>query len=309
MAPSDMDAVVGALRAADRVVVTSHDNPDGDALGSLLATELTLRAMGKDATGYLCGEVPLPNEYRFMGLDDLQRGDAPEMAGRVLVAVDCANESRLGREPERILGAAELVVNIDHHHDNTRFGDVNLIEGRVLSAGLGHLVIESIAGGRMLVAQQADAATGSYVSSRVAALPAAWARRPARSTSARAEEPSRRLLPAATRSLRAPSRARRTASGAAFADKGRSSGCPHASHASRPSGMSESHRAQRGMLPTASHLRLDGREGRPSRWRQSGYKRSDLDIEGDNDMARSAWMGRGFPWLVPVKRAFPKSFK
>jgi phosphoesterase RecJ-like protein len=132
---TDLTEVADALRSHERFVVTTHENPDGDALGSLLATELTLRALGKEATAFLAGDVPLPNEYRFMPLDDLERGDAPDLAGRVLVAVDCANESRLGREPERILGSADLVVNIDHHHDNSRFGGVNLIVADASSTG------------------------------------------------------------------------------------------------------------------------------------------------------------------------------
>ena len=44
---------------------------------------------------------------------------------RVLLALDCANESRLGPDPE-VLVTAQLVVNVDHHHDNSRFGDLNL---------------------------------------------------------------------------------------------------------------------------------------------------------------------------------------
>ena len=63
---TDLTEVTNALRAHERFVVTTHENPDGDALGSLLATVLTLRALGKEATPYLCGEVPLPDEYRFM---------------------------------------------------------------------------------------------------------------------------------------------------------------------------------------------------------------------------------------------------
>ena len=133
---TDLTEVTNALRSHARFVVTTHENPDGDALGSLLATVLTLRALDKEAVPYLCGDVPLPDEYRFMGLDgDLQRGDPQDLAGRVLVAVDCANESRLGREPERLLGTADLVVNIDHHHDNTRFGQVNLIVADASSTG------------------------------------------------------------------------------------------------------------------------------------------------------------------------------
>ncbi len=132
---TELEQVVAALREHDRFVATTHENPDGDALGSLLATTLALRAAGKDAEMYLFGEVPLPDEYRFMELDGLARGAAPDLSGRVLVAVDCANESRLGRDAETLLGSAELVVDIDHHHDNTRFGDVNLIVPNASSTG------------------------------------------------------------------------------------------------------------------------------------------------------------------------------
>ena len=60
MPSSDIDAVVEALRAGDRFVVTSHDNPDGDALGSLLAMHLALVSLGKDSVMVLGGEQPLP---------------------------------------------------------------------------------------------------------------------------------------------------------------------------------------------------------------------------------------------------------
>jgi phosphoesterase RecJ-like protein len=50
-----------------------------------------------------------------------------DLAERVLLAVDCANERRIGEDTAAIDGAA-LVVNVDHHHDNSRFGDVNLID-------------------------------------------------------------------------------------------------------------------------------------------------------------------------------------
>jgi bifunctional oligoribonuclease and PAP phosphatase NrnA len=122
---ADLDAVVEALRSHDRFLVTTHENPDGDALGSLLATTLALRQLGKDVYMYLAGHAPLPGEYTFMDLDKLKR-TLPEGDERVLVAVDCANESRLGPDPE-ILHQSPFTVDIDHHHDNTRFGDVNLI--------------------------------------------------------------------------------------------------------------------------------------------------------------------------------------
>src|SRR5919106_2231896 len=123
---SDLEAVADAIRAHERFLVTTHENPDGDALGSLLAMTLALGHLGKDAVMYLAGGAPLPAEYAFMHLDGVLRELPGDAADRVLVAVDCANESRLGPDPE-ILHSAPLVLNIDHHHDNTRFGDVNLV--------------------------------------------------------------------------------------------------------------------------------------------------------------------------------------
>ena len=127
MTTSDADAVIDALRANDRFVVTSHDNPDGDALGSLLATHLALQSLGKDSVMVLGGPAPLPGEYHFLGLEEhgLLRGAPADTAERVLVAVDCAQESRIVET--RLVEEARLTVNVDHHHDNTRFGDVNLV--------------------------------------------------------------------------------------------------------------------------------------------------------------------------------------
>src|SRR5713226_6562655 len=121
---ADLEAVVDALRSHDRFLVTTHENPDGDALGSLLAMTLALRQLGKDAYMYIAGQAPLPGEYAFMPLEELHRELPADASERILLAVDCANESRLGPDPE-ILHAARFTIDIDHHHDNTRFGNVN----------------------------------------------------------------------------------------------------------------------------------------------------------------------------------------
>src|SRR6478609_4123920 len=131
---TDLQAVVAALREHDRFLVVTHENPDGDALGSLLATTLTLRELGKDVEMYLGGSGALPREYAFMHLDGLRRSLPDDLERRVLVAVDCAKAYRMGPDPEPV-ERASLVLNIDHHHDNTRFGDVNLIVADASSTG------------------------------------------------------------------------------------------------------------------------------------------------------------------------------
>jgi phosphoesterase RecJ-like protein len=131
---SDLQAVAAALREHDRFLVVTHENPDGDALGSLLATTLALRQLGKDALMFLSGDAPLPREYAFMQLDGVLRELPDDTEERVLVAVDCAKVDRIG--PDRApVERARLVVNIDHHHDNSRFGDINLIAPEASSTG------------------------------------------------------------------------------------------------------------------------------------------------------------------------------
>ncbi|MGH3137295.1 MAG: DHH family phosphoesterase [Gaiellaceae bacterium] len=133
---ADMNAVVAALRDNERFVVTSHEAPDGDALGSILAMGLALSQLGKDAVMFLGGVAPLPGEYRFLEIEKvgLQRTQPKDFAERVLVAVDCASAGRVGAEPG-LVEAAPFTVNIDHHHDNPRFGDVNLIVADASSTG------------------------------------------------------------------------------------------------------------------------------------------------------------------------------
>jgi phosphoesterase RecJ-like protein len=115
------EQVLDELRTAERFLLVTHENPDGDALGSLVATHGILKAMGKDVLMYLAPrDFPLPYEYRFFGLDDLVTAPPPDVAQRTIVFLDCGNADR---SPIDVAGAH--VLNVDHHHDNTRFGNVN----------------------------------------------------------------------------------------------------------------------------------------------------------------------------------------
>ena len=123
---TDVPAVAAAIRSHTRFCVVTHENPDGDALGSMLAAKLGLDALGKDAVMYLSGDAPLPAEYHFLPLSALLREVPHDVEERVLLAVDCANERRIGPDTEAV-DRAELVLNIDHHHDNSCFGALNLV--------------------------------------------------------------------------------------------------------------------------------------------------------------------------------------
>src|SRR5579864_3675487 len=129
---SELDAVVDVLRSRPRFLVVTHESPDGDALGSMLAATLALRRLGKEALMYLAGELALPAEYAFLPLRELLRQPPADLGERVLLALDCANARRLGRD-DALLAQASLVVNVDHHHDNSRFGAVNLVDAAASS--------------------------------------------------------------------------------------------------------------------------------------------------------------------------------
>src|SRR5919201_3966888 len=130
----DLQAVVAALAAADSVLVATHENPDGDAIGSMTAAAAGLRQLGKEVRMYLEPASTIPHEVSFLNTDGLERDiDPAEVEGWTLLVLDCGNERRLGEIHEALREQAGCVVDVDHHHDNSRFGDVNLVDGHASS--------------------------------------------------------------------------------------------------------------------------------------------------------------------------------
>jgi phosphoesterase RecJ-like protein len=123
-ATSTREAILEEIRAADRFVCTTHENPDGDAIGSLAAMQRILTGLGKDAVCFMAEhEFPLPYEYRFIELPRLAHEPPADLDRRTIVFLDCGN---IDRTPEDVLKRNDgHILNIDHHHDNTRFGTVN----------------------------------------------------------------------------------------------------------------------------------------------------------------------------------------
>jgi bifunctional oligoribonuclease and PAP phosphatase NrnA len=117
------ELVLDELRDGERFVLTTHEHPDGDALGSLAAMQQLLCALGKDAVSFLSAdEFPLPYEYRFLELPQLVTSVPEDVDDRTAIFLDCGN---IDRNPAEELKHAARILNIDHHHDNTRFGTVD----------------------------------------------------------------------------------------------------------------------------------------------------------------------------------------
>jgi len=122
-ATSSRQQVLEALREGDSFVLTTHEHPDGDALGSLAAMQQVLCVLGKDAVSFLAAdEFPLPYEYRFLELPQLVTEVPDDVGERTVVFLDCGN---IDRNPARELQEGGRILNIDHHHDNTRFGTID----------------------------------------------------------------------------------------------------------------------------------------------------------------------------------------
>jgi bifunctional oligoribonuclease and PAP phosphatase NrnA len=123
-----LDEIVEELQQAGKMLVTTHENPDGDALGSLLAFDEMMRALGKDSVMFMsASNFPLPHEYQHLPLDRVQNEPPADMDERIAVFLDCGNIDRMPVDFLRKEG--QHIVNIDHHHDNTHFGTVNLVVG------------------------------------------------------------------------------------------------------------------------------------------------------------------------------------
>jgi bifunctional oligoribonuclease and PAP phosphatase NrnA len=123
----DWDATVAALHDASEVVVATHVNPDGDAIGSALAASLALRRLGKKSYP-TWGTSPLvvPFSYTFLPGSEtfVDPGEVP--AAATFLALDCGAADRLGVLEERAK-AQDVLINVDHHAGNDLFGHLNVV--------------------------------------------------------------------------------------------------------------------------------------------------------------------------------------
>ena len=129
----DWDATVAALTSSDEVAIACHVNPDGDAVGSLLAASIGLRRLGK-TTYPSWGTAPLvkPVTYEFLPDSDsiVQPGEVPDT--ETFLALDCGAGDRLG-DLEPLARKARNLINVDHHPGNDDFGTLNIVVPTVSS--------------------------------------------------------------------------------------------------------------------------------------------------------------------------------
>lgn len=123
----DLGAAAALLCSAPEVALACHVNPDGDALGSMIALHLILRDRGVRTTASYSDPFMVPVRYRILpGLDTLTPPSEYPAKPSVMATFDCGSADRLG-SLRPAAEAATALLNVDHHVSNTNFGTHNLV--------------------------------------------------------------------------------------------------------------------------------------------------------------------------------------
>ena len=133
MLPSLHHAAV-ALRKASSVVICAHVRPDGDAVGSVLALTLALKALGIPAIPTLADDEDPPATYSWLPGYGLYTRAADLESPAVFVALDTPNPERLGNA-RKLAEAAEVLIVMDHHPDAQQYGDIHVLQPEAAASG------------------------------------------------------------------------------------------------------------------------------------------------------------------------------
>jgi bifunctional oligoribonuclease and PAP phosphatase NrnA len=137
----EIAAIVAEIEKASSFLITSHESPDPDAVGSSLALANYLAGLGKDVTIYLCD--PVPENCLFLPMSDRVLHELPERDFEVCFVLDIGEFRRAG---QAIADCSRIgrFINIDHHLGCENFGVVNLIDSKAsATAALVYRIIKA----------------------------------------------------------------------------------------------------------------------------------------------------------------------
>jgi len=130
--PRIITHIIEAIRKSRTICIVGHVRPDGDCVGSQLGLTLALRSAGKKVTCW--NQDSIPQKYRFLDPNGLYQKPKRGKKFDCVIATDCASFERLGRAGACV-NDRKLLINIDHHESNTRYGDLNWVSGLEPSCG------------------------------------------------------------------------------------------------------------------------------------------------------------------------------
>lgn len=146
--PKVVGRILEVIREYNKFCIVGHIRPDGDCIGSQLAVALALKNESKEVTVWNAEDVPA--KYKFLDTTGLIKKPQPGCEFDSVIVVDSANIDRLGDSAKHI-EKRKILVNIDHHESNDRFGDVNWVSGR--SSSTGELIFRLLKAGRFQITQ------------------------------------------------------------------------------------------------------------------------------------------------------------
>lgn len=127
-----IERILDAVRPCQTVCVVGHIRPDGDCIGSQLGLTLALRNEGKRVACW--NEDVVPQKLAFLDPDGVIQKAKAGMSFDCVIATDCACYERLGKVGDFIKNR-KLLINIDHHASNSRYGDLNWVAAHAPSTG------------------------------------------------------------------------------------------------------------------------------------------------------------------------------
>ena len=118
-----LDNILEEINKAEKIVIITHENPDGDAIGSSLAMKLALKQLGKDADVII---PEFPKTFEFLpGINEVKKESNIEEYD-LAIALDCASIKLLNGFA-KYFDRAKTKILIDHHSSNTMFADYNYV--------------------------------------------------------------------------------------------------------------------------------------------------------------------------------------
>lgn len=122
-----------AIKKFNKFLITSHINPEGDAIGSQVAMARLLKKLGKISV--MLDDSPVPNLLQFLkGSEDISKVMPHDFNYQAVIMLDCPDLARIGKINECIKKDS-VIINIDHHISNVNFGKFNWVDPEISSAG------------------------------------------------------------------------------------------------------------------------------------------------------------------------------
>ncbi len=118
------------IKSSDNIIITAHINPDGDAIGSLLALAIYIKDCGKNVTCILDDDIP--EKFNFMPNISLIQKPSNIIKSDLLIVLDSSDIERIGKVAQMVQAP---ILNIDHHISNIKFADYLYLDADAAATG------------------------------------------------------------------------------------------------------------------------------------------------------------------------------